>query len=56
MVLTRLIKLTHGERYSLVSTRWLTTLFVSGDVLSFLAQSAGMTFFIPFSNVIFDDC
>ena len=43
MVLSRLIKLTHGEQYSIISARWLTAVFVSGDVVSFLAQSTGMT-------------
>ena len=44
MVLSRMIKLTHGERYSPISTRWLTSVFVSGDVLSFLTQSGGINF------------
>ena len=41
MILGRLILLTNGERYSLVRRKWLTKLFVGGDVLSFLMQSAG---------------
>lgn len=41
MILGRLILLTDGERYSLVRRKWLTKLFVGGDVLSFMMQSAG---------------
>ena len=42
MVLGRIILLTDGEDHSLIRARWLTKVFVTGDVLSFLAQSAGM--------------
>ncbi|KAF2120651.1 RTA1 like protein-domain-containing protein [Lophiotrema nucula] len=41
MVLGRIIHLTDGEPYSLIRRTWLTKIFVGGDVLSFLAQSAG---------------
>lgn len=41
MVLGRLILLTDGESSSLIRASWLTKVFVTGDVLSFLAQSAG---------------
>ena len=41
MILGRLILLTDGERYSLVRRKWLTKIFVGGDVLSFMMQSAG---------------
>jgi hypothetical protein len=41
MVLGRIILLTDGEAHSLIRARWLTKLFVMGDVLSFLGQSAG---------------
>jgi len=41
MVLGRLIRLLRAEQYSLVRINWLTKVFVLGDVLSFLAQSAG---------------
>ena len=41
MVLGRIILLTDGENHSLIRARWLTKVFVTGDVLSFLAQSAG---------------
>ncbi|KAF8851675.1 RTA1-domain-containing protein [Acephala macrosclerotiorum] len=41
MVLGRIIRLTDGEECSLIRAKWLTKVFVMGDVLSFLAQSAG---------------
>ncbi|KAL8790230.1 MAG: hypothetical protein Q9195_006453 [Heterodermia aff. obscurata] len=41
MLLGRIILLTGGEPYSVVRRRWLTKVFVGGDVLSFLMQSSG---------------
>jgi hypothetical protein len=41
MVLGRIIRLTDGESHSLIRASWLTKIFVTGDVLSFLAQSGG---------------
>ncbi|KAF2471990.1 RTA1-domain-containing protein [Lindgomyces ingoldianus] len=41
MVLGRVILLTEGEQYSLIRQRWLTKIFVIGDILAFLIQSAG---------------
>lgn len=41
MVLGRLIRLVRGEQYSLIRPRWLTKLFVCGDVVSFCAQGGG---------------
>ncbi|KAJ8066608.1 hypothetical protein OCU04_005655 [Sclerotinia nivalis] len=41
MVLGRIIVLTDGEQYSVIRARWLTKIFVTGDVLSFLMQSSG---------------
>ncbi|KAF4968709.1 hypothetical protein FSARC_3926 [Fusarium sarcochroum] len=41
MVLGRLIRLLDAGDLSIISPRWLTKVFVTGDVLSFLAQSAG---------------
>ncbi|KAL8743765.1 MAG: hypothetical protein Q9190_003912 [Brigantiaea leucoxantha] len=41
MTLGRIIQLTQGEKHSMIRQRWLTKIFVAGDVLSFLAQSAG---------------
>ncbi|KAG4430715.1 hypothetical protein IFR05_013803 [Cadophora sp. M221] len=41
MILGRLIVLVDGEAHSPIRVKWLTKIFVGGDVLSFLAQSAG---------------
>ncbi len=41
MILGRIIRLVNGESHSPVRRTWLTKLFVAGDVLSFLTQSAG---------------
>ena len=41
MVLGRIIRITDGEASSVIRSKWLTKIFVGGDVLSFLAQSAG---------------
>jgi hypothetical protein len=41
MVLGRIIVLTDGEAHSPIRVKWLTKVFVTGDVISFLAQSAG---------------
>lgn len=48
MVLGRIILLVDGEKSSVIRSKWLTKLFVAGDVLSFLVQSAGKTH--PFSS------
>ncbi|KAF3398386.1 Protein RTM1 [Penicillium rolfsii] len=41
MVLGRTVTYLNAENLSLVRVRWLTKIFVSGDVFSFLLQSAG---------------
>ncbi|KAH6640189.1 RTA1 like protein-domain-containing protein [Chaetomium tenue] len=41
MILGRLIRLLGAEEYALIRTKWMTKVFVTGDVLSFLAQGAG---------------
>ncbi|KAF4457377.1 hypothetical protein F53441_706 [Fusarium austroafricanum] len=41
MVLGRLIRLLDADDLSVISPKWLTKVFVAGDVMSFLAQSAG---------------
>ncbi|PBK96439.1 RTA1-domain-containing protein [Armillaria gallica] len=41
VVLGRLIRKLHTERFSLIRINWLTKFFVAGDVLSFLMQSSG---------------
>lgn len=41
MELGRIIRLTDGAAHSVVSLRWLTKIFVCGDVFSFLMQASG---------------
>lgn len=41
MVLGRIIRVTAGEKYALIRVTWLTKIFVTGDVLSFLVQCMG---------------
>lgn len=41
MLLSRIISVTNGEEQSPIKRRWLTKIFVGGDVLSFLMQSSG---------------
>ncbi|KAF2472796.1 RTA1-domain-containing protein [Lindgomyces ingoldianus] len=41
IILGRIILLVDGERYSLIRHKWLTKVFVTGDVLSFLVQGGG---------------
>jgi hypothetical protein len=47
IVLGRVILLVDGERYSLVRRKWLTKIFVAGDVFSFLLQGSGTFFLAP---------
>ena len=41
MTLGRIIVHVHGDSCSIISRRWLTRLFVTGDVLSFFIQAGG---------------
>lgn len=41
MILGRIILLTDGENLALIKRRWLTKLFVTGDVISLFSQAAG---------------
>ncbi|KAL4993373.1 RTA1 like protein [Aspergillus recurvatus] len=41
MVLGRLIRFLRAEELSLVSVRWMTKIFVTGDVIAFVMQAAG---------------
>lgn len=41
MILARLIRLLGAEKYALIRTTWMTKIFVTGDVISFMAQGAG---------------
>jgi RTA1 like protein. len=42
MVLGRIIRYLHAEHFSLVPLKWLTGIFVTGDVIAFVAQAVGM--------------
>ncbi|KAL5363842.1 RTA1-domain-containing protein [Aspergillus floccosus] len=41
MILGRIIQLTDGDSRSVIRGRWITRIFVIGDVVSFLAQAGG---------------
>jgi hypothetical protein len=41
IILGRIILLTNGEKHSVIRQKWLTKVFVTGDVLSFLVQGGG---------------
>lgn len=42
MTLGRIIYMLEAEKLSVIRIGWLTNLFVTGDVLSFLMQASGM--------------
>lgn len=52
VILGRVIVLVKGEEYSIIRIDRLTKIFVGGDILSFLVQSAGersvLLFMMPF--------
>ena len=41
MVLGRIISYVHAEHFSLVPLKWMTGIFVTGDVVAFVMQAAG---------------
>lgn len=41
MILGKIIQITDGDCHSLVKRRWITKIFVAGDVLSLFMQSSG---------------
>ncbi|KAH7413883.1 putative RTM1-like protein [Phaeosphaeria sp. MPI-PUGE-AT-0046c] len=41
MVLGRIILVTDGEAHAIIRKKWLTKIFVTGDVISFMMQGAG---------------
>ncbi|GLI74920.1 hypothetical protein PoHVEF18_003169 [Penicillium ochrochloron] len=41
MVLGRIISFLHGEHLSYIPVKWMTKVFVAGDILSFILQAAG---------------
>lgn len=50
MVLGRIIRCLHAESHSLIRINWLTKVFVSGDVLSFLIQGEAASLMVSGSN------
>ncbi|KAF1829543.1 RTA1-domain-containing protein [Decorospora gaudefroyi] len=44
MVYSRIVRAVHGERFSIVSPRWCTRIFVAGDLLCLNIQSTGAGF------------
>lgn len=46
MLLGRIIRLLDAASYSLVPPKWLTKVFVAGDVVSFVLQGIGTIFVI----------
>ena len=45
MELGRIIHLVKGQKHALIRVSWMTKIFVTGDILSFLMQASGM--FLP---------
>ena len=41
MTLGRIVRSVQGDQYSLIRLRWLTSIFVTGDVLCFMIQGGG---------------
>ncbi|PYH91849.1 RTA1 like protein [Aspergillus ellipticus CBS 707.79] len=50
MTLGRIIRMLHAEQSSVIGLRWLTQIFVTGDVLSFLMQASGAGLMVSNSN------
>lgn len=54
MLLEEIIRLSNGDSYSIMSPRWITRVFVAGDVASFLIQSYGKwLYLIPDLQLVF---
>ena len=41
MILGRIIRVVHGEAYTVIRVNWLTKIFVGGDIFCFMVQGAG---------------
>lgn len=52
MTLGRIITMLQAEQYSIIPLRWLTKIFVAGDVLSLLMQASGTLTLGPSSGHI----
>jgi hypothetical protein len=45
ILLGRTIEAFHAQSLSPMNTKWMTKIFVAGDILSFVTQAAGEVFF-----------
>jgi RTA1 like protein len=52
MELGRIISMLQAEKHSMLRTKWLTGIFVTGDVLSFLMQASGMFLYYQLSGIV----
>ncbi|RAH72927.1 RTA1 domain-containing protein [Aspergillus aculeatinus CBS 121060] len=50
MTLGRIIRMVHAEQYAVIRLGWMTKIFVTGDVLSFLMQASGAGLMVSNSN------
>jgi len=55
MCLGRIILITDGEQHSIIRGKWLTKIFVVGDVISFLMQGAGKSAMYEAETISFAD-
>ena len=46
MELGRIVELVQGDQYLFIRRRWLTGIFVLGDVVSFLMQAGGKHYYV----------
>lgn len=56
MTLGRIIFMLDAEKCSLIRLRWLTKIFVAGDVLSFLMQASGKSSVFSLGSICPDIC
>jgi hypothetical protein len=54
MTLGRIIEMLDAERSSMIKLKWLTKIFVAGDVLSFLMQASGTIALAPISCLLWN--
>jgi hypothetical protein len=52
MQLSKIILLLHGESRALIKKKWLTKIFVTGDVLSFILQGGGKSMYLCFMELV----
>lgn len=51
MVLGRVIRSVRGEAHSVIPVKWLTKIFVAGDVVSFMVQASGAGIMVTADNM-----